>query len=477
MKHLFWIAAFIGLLGISPARSAYNPQVYTVINAASYGALPSKADNTSALTAAYNAVVATSQFGYVFIPCTGTYVFTTTAGFTWDQSKVGLKSCGATLNFTSLNTGVPALTVIGTNWNGENAYLDVRSAFEGFVLQGSGTGNDNAGFYFNSAFDSAHFAVRDVGVRQFKNGMRFAANSYLIHVEHSNIWENQNGVIDDGATSNSGENITFTDTSIFNNSSHGLSVSNPNGDYTCVSCSFDNNGSSSSVQISVNDSNFRMMSGHIEGSDQQAIAVSMSGAATPVTLSGVLIVQASSSGSTPLLTVTSGAYLNLFGGQIIANSGTDVVINVSSGAVLGRYGTQVSYGGGGSVIAGGGSMANFPSDSTRSTITGPFESNGLFLDSNFIKPNSATTISAANTFTTLSTGGAFGMIFLYDATSHGNAMISADPSNGCALQSATSTIAGFAGTADCQVSGGNVQMRVTSGTTPRTIFAIVIGAN
>ena len=462
MKRL---ALFLALL-FSPlgAEAAYNPQVYTILNGQAYGMQPSATDNTATLTAAYNAAVATGTYTAVYIPCNGTYTLTTTSGFTWDLSKVGLISCGATLNFTSLAANTAAFTIIGTS-SSDGPYPNVRAQISDIIIQGPGTANGNIGLNFVSSYDISHVVLRDVGVKNFASGEQFGNNAYLIHHEHVSLWENGNGINTVPGCSNCGENISYSDSAIFNNSRTAMELTIQNGDFNFVNTSIDYNGSAGStamLQIYGGEAHFTNC--HFEAYAQQLL---QPGGYSSVVLSfaNSVFVQQTSSGSTPYIDLSGGNVLATFtGGRIIPNSGTSPALNVGSGTSVNFYGVVEQYGSGVlSVTGSANSYTNLPAEGNAvlsNTIVAPaFQSSGgIFLSTtNYI-------LTSPNTYYTIGTNQ--GVYALRDDTSGGTALFNCDSTVGCT--SIQNSIAGLV----MDYTGGNYKAEVTSGTTPRTIGVI-----
>lgn len=217
---------------------------YSMINGAPYNALDYDADptGTNDCTAAYNAAVAeitaSGEPGMLVFP-TGTYKFD--SPITLDVSLMSVQGINSRFDFTNIATSETAITITGSVGD---IYSQIKDVLTGVVIEGPGATGTSIGIYFNAASEPgpAHAALRNVAVTGFNYGISYGSNAYILTFDHCNIYANTRGVQTYvGAGNNSGERITFINSSIFNNTAYGVRVEDSNASVHLIGCSLDYN--------------------------------------------------------------------------------------------------------------------------------------------------------------------------------------------------------------------------------------------
>lgn len=227
-------------------------------NVKSFGAVGDGTTNdTAAIQAAINAIVATGKGGLLYFP-PGTYKITAT--LVVNASFVSITSNGATIDASTMTSGV-AMQITGTVFL---PYKQSTTVIEGFKLIGNGQGGTVTGIRFHTVGGggegSSHIRVSNINVSNFGIGLDYGDRAYAINhfgndVYNCGVCINQNSGIIDG-----GERISFFGCTVFN-SPVAVKVKGDASDFMFNSCSFDYNN----VQLDVYQSRVFLTNCHIEG--------------------------------------------------------------------------------------------------------------------------------------------------------------------------------------------------------------------
>jgi hypothetical protein len=182
--------------------------------------------------------------GDLIVPA-GTYKLSEQITKTRNQNLIGAGSKASILLCQSTTT--PCVVVADTVY-GPNDYNN--SKIQDITIQGPGTGNASVGVFLggdpagkispSTAFaDSA--SLVDVRIEGFNYGVEWGNNAWNNKIVRSLIFSNSNGIYVPSGVSNSGENISVTDSNIFNNGSRGID-DHGNFEWMISGTSFDYNG-------------------------------------------------------------------------------------------------------------------------------------------------------------------------------------------------------------------------------------------
>lgn len=297
----------------------------------------------------------------LFVP-PGNYKFN--APLLWDPNCFGVVGYGAIMlwavgsangivcNPTSYPSGAPS--------------DNIKSGLSGLTLFGpSDYLSGQSGIKFvPTSYAAAHMFVRDCAIAGWQRGSFFGANAYLIHFDHTNIYENAYGLLDTAGASNAGENISFSACGIFNNAITGGILSNVNSSYHFTDCSIDYNGLG---VVSADNSNFTFAAslqvsikgGHIENTTMGLIIGGGAGSSGfTTTLVGVAIIFVASSGAVPNIDLKGGFNLTMIGCSAIFNNSSTTPIKVAAAATFNDVGNFVAYSGSYIVAATGAHLGN-----------------------------------------------------------------------------------------------------------------------
>ena len=409
------------------------------------------ADDTAAIQAALDYFTNATTPGQVNFP-SGTYKCT--AGLTVNAGYVSCVGQRAVLNFSTVGN-IAAVTFVGGNLYSGEPYNQSDAVFSGFKLIGPST-LLGAGLYFNqsgSGSGPAHMIVRDCNITNFNNGITFFSNAYLITVEHCDIWGCYRCVYMPPGSTNAGENIRVNNCALFN-SDEGFKCEEGATTFNFVGTSFD--GLLTSVILTVGQANFTGC--HFEYVTVANKALSIS-ANCIVTCTGCFFLNTFASQDKY---IDNAGFLSIYGGRIsVADTATNVVYSTSRLTMLGCHiqsttTTPVT-------VASGNSLVYLPNTGVlrnSSTIAG---SSVAATDGTFVGGKTIT-LSTLNTWVSLGVGTSNGLFTFRDGTSNGTAVFAADVGAQTSIQN---NITGF----EMNYGGvaGQMSVRVTSGTTPRSI--------
>jgi hypothetical protein len=327
---------------------------YAMIDGAPYNALDFGADPTGSndCTAAYNAAVAkitaSGEPGMLVFP-TGTYRFDDS--ITIDVSLMSVQGINSRFDFTNLDTSKKAITITGSVGN---IYDQIKDVLTGVVVEGPGTSGTSIGIYFDAPSEPgpAHSALRNVAVTNFNYGISYGANAYILTFDHCNIYANNRGVQTFvGAGSNSGERITFINSSIFNNEVYGVRVEDSNASVHLIGCSLDYNQQAlfinrGALQLT---SCFLEFTDPIGGQDPRFLfADGLGGNTVGVMFSDCVfkIGAVAAPASTPVFDVTSTVNLSHSNCYFFLNSNRTEIFKMRTGSFYNEVNAKAQYVGG-----------------------------------------------------------------------------------------------------------------------------------
>jgi Pectate lyase superfamily protein len=235
------ILGIVVLWGINFHLQAQGvPALTAGASVAQCGADPTgQTDSTAAFAACFKAF----PNGDIWVPA-GEYKIAGTIVKSRNQNLIGAGSKASTLLCQS--TTAPCVVVADTT--GINNYADSR--LQDLTIQGPGSNNTSIGVFLggdpagrispsNAYADSASFV--NVRILSFNHGVEWGNNAWLNKFMRTLVFSNAVGLYVPAGVRNSGENISFTDSAIFNNPQYGL-VDNGNFEWMFNGVSFDYNG-------------------------------------------------------------------------------------------------------------------------------------------------------------------------------------------------------------------------------------------
>lgn len=442
---------------MSLTKVSYSMITGAPVNVKDFGAVGDGVTNdTVAIQAAIDSVVASAIPNTVYFPA-GTYKCTTTLNV-----NCGFVSCvsnRATLDFSTIGD-IAGVKFGGGNPESGQPYNQATCVFSGFKLIGPST-LVASGLTFETASDPgpAHMIVRDCTITNFNNGITFSNNSYLITVEHCDIWGCYRCVYVPSGLSNAGENIRVNNSVLFN-STEGVRCDEGLTTLNFVGTSFD--GLITSVVVTAGQANFTGCHFEFSTISNKALLISSN---CFVTCTGCFFLNLF---ATQNQYIVNAGYLAIYGGRIIvADTATNVVSSTSRLIMLGCHfqsatATPVTYTGnaliylpnqGDEIVSSGTQIAN----STTST-------NGVFFG------GATKTLTVLNTYVSLAVDQTNGLFTFRDQTLGGTAAFMADIVGGAT--SVQNNITGF----EMNYGGvaGQMSIRVTSGAVPRNIAFTIL---
>jgi hypothetical protein len=412
-------------------------------------------DDTGAIQAAIDYIVGTGQPNSLHFP-SGTYKIT--SGLTINAGYVSCIGDRAILNFSTVGD-IACITFIGGNAVSGQPYNQSDCCFEGFKIVGPST-SVATGLYFNTASSPgpASVIVRDCNINTFNVGVKFYNNSYLITLNHCDIWGCYRGVQGIASPSNGGENIRLLNSAIYNCTAEGFRNESSTSDYNFFGVSID--GCPIGAIVTAGQVSFTGC--HFEYSAVANTALSIS-ANTFVTCTGCYFLNTYASQNQYII---NNGYLTIYGGRIAcANTATNIVYSTNRLVLMGCHIQSTSST---PITATGYSLIYLPNigNLISSGVTGTnFQStSGVYLGGVNV------TLSVLSTWYSLGLGTTNGLFVFRDNTSGGTAAFVADSSNGA--NALYNGITGF----QMNYGGvsGQMSIRVTSGTVPRNISFTVL---
>ncbi len=196
-----------------------------------------------AIQAAVNVATSKTEGGLVVVPNTGNR-YKLNRGLIINPRLVSVRGNGAVLDFTQVTTnGSKCISFVQSS--GPD-YGHAKNAFNGFEIRGPGRGNAGVvGIYYGtgtaSEGRSSRAVLRDVVMHQFDIGLQLGNNAYCIHHDRVDIFECNLIFQCYWDLQNTGEQITFTNCTMFNSTA--CFDNRGRAHISCSHCSFDYMGS------------------------------------------------------------------------------------------------------------------------------------------------------------------------------------------------------------------------------------------
>jgi len=193
-------------------------------------------DDTAAIQAALDAIVATGKRGTLWFPA-GTYKLT--ASLTVDISRVSIRGQNATLSWETAATSTVGMELTASS--SSTVFDQASCIIDGISLAGPGSGTASVGMNFDSTapYNVAYMGLRDISVLGFYNCLTFRDNTYLISGNGLNLRSDGGACLTDySGLTNAGERMAFSNC-IMSGGLYALICENPNSTWEFVNCSFD----------------------------------------------------------------------------------------------------------------------------------------------------------------------------------------------------------------------------------------------
>lgn len=428
------------------------------VNVREFGAVGNGvADDTTAFQSALAAITNSQTPSLLEIPA-GTYKIT--SGLTVNLGYVSIFGNRAVLDFSTIGD-VPALTFVGGNPVSGNPWNQADSLISGLKIVGLGTGVGTGLYLYENTpglnLGPSHSRFCNLNVIGFKHGVRMGSRSYLATFDACDIQKCTIGFIhpstniDGSPVQDSGENIRFNNGTIYSCDTAFELDFGPTT-YSFSGTSFDY---CSGTLINIKQGQASFVSCHFEG-PTRALKIAIN---SFVTCSGCFFLHSSSGGAIDKYIENDG-FLSIIGGRLIPFTGdTNFIYSSSTGrtSVVGSHVQSLSPP---NLNINGNSLEYFPNDN-KLNVSGSVET-GLALSGVFAG-NNTTEIPALSSDVSLDVANAGGLFIFRDQTSGGTAVYAADSSAGPV--EIHNGIGGFSMT----YAGGQMNIRVNSGTVPRAI--------
>jgi len=209
-----------------------------VIDVRAYGAAgDGVADDTAAIQAAHDALVASGGRGIVWLPPDGTYKITGTLQI--NATYASLHSAGAVINAS--DSLANAIQVSGSV---DPPYNQATQTLQGFRVTGPSRTSGTSGILFHDASANAdgpsHISVRNVVVDTFGRGLQFESRAHNISVYSTDVYECDRCIDAPAGFTDGGERLAFFGCTFFN-SNLAVWAYNSEGELRFTACSFDYN--------------------------------------------------------------------------------------------------------------------------------------------------------------------------------------------------------------------------------------------
>ena len=333
---------------MSLTKVTYSMIAGAPVNVIDYGATTSDATG-SINVAAYNlaaAAIAASGVDSTLIFPAGIYKFN--AGITLDITLMSISGDNATFDFSNIATSATALTVTGTTGD---IYSNLKTCLSGVIIKGPGVSGTSIGVYFNATTTTGpdHIELSNVGITNFSYGTTYGSNAYIITFNHCNVYGNARGFQSYvGAGPNSGERISFVNSSIFNNTAYGIRIEDSNSSIHFVNTSIDYNVQA--LFLSVGFVHFTScyfeFSDQISGSDPRFLFANGGGTNTSsVTYSDCTfkIGTVASSSATPVFDVTSTTTVSHSNCIFYLNANRSIIFKMRTGSFYNETNATIEY--------------------------------------------------------------------------------------------------------------------------------------
>jgi hypothetical protein len=407
-------------------------------------------DDTTAIQDAHDFIVDSGQPGMLFFP-SGTYKCT--SGLTINTGYVSCFGQRAILNFSSITTTIACITFIGGNPYFGNPYNQADCVFEGFKIVGPGAALCAALVFdqliVGSNLGPAHMTVRNCNITDFNDGVQILNHTYLVTFDCVDISNCYHGLYGINPVVDAGENIRFNNGTIY---ACFEAFKNSNGATTWnfYGTSFDY-CSSSLLTIDTGQASFTGC--HFETSTKCISATTN----TITTFTGCYFLSVN---DTQDKFIENNGFMTITGGRIATpDANTNIVYSTSRLTMVGTHIQSASatlY-----TIASGNYYVYLPNLNIVKT-NAQINSSSSVIGTAF-KSINYVTLTVLSTYVSLGVGDSSGLFTFRDETSGGVAVYAADSSG--TIQIANSITGGFT----MAYTGGQMSVRVTSGTVPRII--------
>lgn len=459
--------------GSSTVNRPIDQKLVEWVSVKDFGAVGDGVTNdAAAIQAAHDYIVSTAKQGTLLFPA-GTYKCN--SALIIECSWVSCVGQRATLDFSALGDVAAITFKAGGNLTSGNPWNQATFVFEGFILLGPNNTTGTA-MYLNeltggSNGGPAHTIFRDFQITNFKTGIYFGNHTYLCFFDHFDIWNVTTGIwfptndLAGNPIIDSGENIAFYNGTIFGTSLYDVYCQDPlsRSDMTFTACSFDGSGDAQIYNVSTV---INLLGCHFEGNADRAI-VNSAASGIMTLINGFMI-----DGGNAALPgyIDNSGYLSVYGGRI--TSERPQILRSNAGSRLACFGNHFQTALTGTDIINALGNYNYWLPNQNFQVT-----NGSVTANAVPSPNigfgQQTTLDTVNVWVNVGVGPAGGLFVYRDETSGGTAVFAADSSAGAV--SIQNGITGFEMRYDA--GAGDMQIRVTSGTLPRSIRRVIVRTN
>jgi hypothetical protein len=390
--------------------------------------------------------------------------YTMAAGITVDVGYNSLIAGNTTLDFSALTTGAAISTINTSPGISGNPYIQTGNALDSIIVKGNNTGVTGIKYETAAEPGVSHIVASKVNVHGFGYGVYFGDNAYSIQHSNCDIWGNTVGVYTKASATNGGESLSFVGGTIFNNVTN-VSQNNGTSDIR-LNCSID---FATALQFELTAGIIQVVGAHVESGSVPLLSQS---ANTNIDFVDCRLIQQASSRATPYLTVGVNGIVNIIGGRLSANTSTAPVVRVLKGGAITWHGAIFQYSGTTKWDFQAGSHYEINEPYVDAPLSNKNDQANSFVStSGRFFGGVTTTCTIASTWYNLGVSTNSGLFVFRDGTSGGNAVFVADSSVG-AVQ-IQNGIANF----EMRYDTGQMQVRVTGGTTPRVILWTLLQTN
>ena len=461
---------------MSLTKVSYSMITGAPVNVLDFGAntVPGTTDMTAIIQTAHDSIVNSGVPGVLEFPA-GTYKCT--SGLTINCGFVSCRGNRAVLNFSSVGD-IVCITFIGGNpFGGSAPYNQADFQFESFKIQGPGRGIATA-IYLNQVnsggMGPSHTVFRDLNISEFKYGVRGGNHSYLTMFDHIDIWNSTKAYffpttgVDGIAIIDYGANYTFLNGTLYGNDDHFQSNSTRT-DYSFFGTTFGelsgNSGATSKCIFLAANTQGCLLSGcHFESIGQHVNL----GASGNATVSGSTFLSGS---ATQDKLIENAGFMTIVGGVISTPSGnTNVVYSTSRIHITNvqKVSASVSF----YTLSGQYWLADLDDNSVITTRNFVAANIASYFDTQVIASVSVPT-ATPTVMTTLPTIALAKMYLVTIQSTQGNAIYSGFTVIATDISSSRLIYDGSGSQATITVSGLNVSVTQTSGTT-KTYFGSIV---
>ena len=279
-------------------------------------------------------------------------------------------------------------------------------------------------------------------------------NAYVIAFDHCDIWNCYRGIYAPSGATNAGENVRFINCVIYNMVAEGFRCDLGSADYMFYGTSFD--GCPSATIITNGQASFTDCHFEYSAISNKALTISSN---CFVTCTGCLFLNLYAAQDKY---IQNAGYLSIYGGRIIVDdAATNVVYSTGRLTLLGCHVQSATST---PITASGNSLVYLPNSGTLQNSANTSSASVTSTGGAFIG-GKAVVIDSLSNWYSIGVSTSNGLFVFRDTTLGGTAVFAADATVGAA--SIQNNITGF----EMNYGGvtGEMSIRVTSGTIPRTI--------